>query len=97
MSDGDGNANGVASVIDFIEVPLSGPIYDTVDNAKLTLEVRDFGTTERTMVLRTWIDGNVVTTMVGWDAFTDALDGMRARMMRPDWDEALAQLTGGSA
>lgn len=85
------------TVVDFIEVPLSGPIYDTVDGAKLSLEVRDFGTPQRTMVLRTWLDGKVVTTMVDWDDFTDALDGMRARMMSPDWDEALAQLTGGSA
>lgn len=85
----------VTSVVDFIEVPLSGPIYDEADGAKITLEVRDFGTPQRTMVLRTWIDGKVVTTMVDWDEFIDAFDAMRGRMMSPDWDEALAQLVGG--
>lgn len=82
------------TVIDYCEVPLSGPIYDDV-YGKLMLEVRDFSEAERTLVIRTMIDGVPTTTMVRWDVFTDALDTMRARMMSGDWDEALIQMIGG--
>ena len=83
------------TVVDFTEIPLSGPIYDGLD-AKLTLEVRDFGEPERTLVIRTVVDGKPITTLVRWDAFTDALDTMRANMMTENWDDSLAQLIGGS-
>lgn len=86
-------------MIEVAEVPLSGPIYDSdlpYESAKLTLEVRDFGSIDRTLVIRTWVDGEVKTTMVSLAAFEDAFDGMRARIMAPDWDTALIQLTGGN-
>lgn len=83
------------TVIEYAEVPLSGPVYDGLD-AKLTLEVRDFGLPERTLVINTVIDGRPLTTMVRWDVFTDALDGIRGRLMSGNWDDALSQLTGGS-
>jgi len=83
------------SVVDFFEVPLSGPIYDEA-HGKLMLEVRDFGEKRRTLAIRTMIDGMPVTTMVRWDEFIDGLDAMRARMMPGDWDDALSQLIGGT-
>ena len=89
------NTEKLKSVVDYVEMPLSGPIYDDL-NGKLYLEVRQFdGRKERTLVVRTMIDGHPTTTMVRWDVFTDALDGMRARMMGDDWDDALASLIGG--
>ena len=85
------------TVIDFFEIPLTGPIYDET-YGKLFIEVRDFGEAYgRTMVIRTMIDGVPTTTMIRWDAFTDALDGMRSRMMSEDWDEALINLMGGNS
>jgi hypothetical protein len=84
------------TVIEAAEIPLRGPIYDDV-YGKLMIEVRDFGESySRTLVIRTMIDGHAVSTMVEWDKFTDAIDGMRANMMTADWDEALVQLTGGT-
>lgn len=74
---------------------LEGPIYEDV-HGKLCVEVRDFGSVDRTLVIRTMIDGHPVTTMVSWSKFTDEFDAMRSRMMSEDWDEALSQLTGGS-
>ena len=75
---------------------LEGPIYDDVDG-KLFVEVRDFDRPERILVIRTMIEGYPVTTMVSWEKFIDAFDGMRARMMGDDWDTALAVLTGRSS
>jgi hypothetical protein len=46
------------------------------------------------MVIRTWLDGTPITTMVSWAKFTDALDAMRARMMGDVWDDALIALIG---
>lgn len=83
------------TVVDFFEIPLTGPIYDET-YGKLMVEVRDFGEAYgRTLVIRTVIDGHPTTTMIRWDTFTDALDEMRSRMMSGDWDEALSQLMGG--
>lgn len=85
------------SYIDGFELTLDNSIYEDV-SGKFMLEVRDFGKQDRTMVIRAMIDGNPVTVMVGWAEFTDALDGMRGRMMSEDWDESLVQLlsTGGT-
>lgn len=83
--------SSIKTIIDVADVPLEGPIYDGL-HAHLHLEVRDFGTPERTLVLRSFIEGEVVTTMVSLAKFEDAFDGMRARMMAPDWDTAMIQL-----
>jgi hypothetical protein len=88
-------APDIETVIDEFTLELGGPIYDDV-HGTLFVEVRDFGKPERTLVIRTMIDGNPVTTMVSWEKFTDQLDDMRARMMGNSWDEALAVLTGRS-
>lgn len=83
------------SVVDGFSLDLGGPIYDGV-HGTLFIEVRDFGKPERTLVLRTIIDGHPVTTMVSWETFTYQLDAMRGRMMGSDWDEALSHLVGRS-
>lgn len=80
-------------VVAAIDVPLDGPIYEGV-HAHLSVEVREFGSGRRTMVVRMWVDGIVQTAMVDWDRFTDAFDGMRSGMMSSDWDDALSHLTG---
>lgn len=82
----------VQTVIDQADVPLEGPIYDDV-HAHLSMEVRDFSTPDRTLVLRSWVEGEVVSTMVSLAKFEEAFDGMRARMLMPDWDDALQQIT----
>jgi hypothetical protein len=61
----------------------------------MTLEVRDFGTIEKTMVIRFWVDGHVSSAMVSMEKFAAAIDEMRAGMMSEDWDEALLQLLTG--
>jgi hypothetical protein len=91
----------VKSVVAWTEVPLEGPIYfneagEDDLNAHLTIEVRDFGKINKTLVIRTWLDGQPITTMVSWDKFTDAFDTMRAGMMSGDWDDALALLVGST-
>lgn len=86
---------GVNTVIDSFEIPLDGRIYGVdVDRMKLSFEVRDFGSPLRTLVVRLWSDGKPYTAMASYELFVDELDSMRARMLQPDWDEALAQLTG---
>jgi hypothetical protein len=95
MERDDGLTDKVISVVDWFETPLEGPIYDGLD-AKLSIEVRDFGRVQRTMVIRTWIDGAPVTTMVSFEKFIDAFDAMRQRMMPSDWDDALASLVGNT-
>lgn len=82
------------TVIDSFQLDLSDPIYDA--SGKLFVEVRDFGNPERTLVIRTMVDGVPVTTMVSWETFTDQFDAMRARMMSGNWDDALTQLVGRS-
>ena len=80
------------TVIEVMDVPLEGPIYDGV-HAHLSVEVRDFLEDDnRTMVVRFWIDGTPYTAMVGWDKFTEEFDAMRARMMTSNWDDALSIL-----
>jgi hypothetical protein len=82
------------SIIDVVDIPLEGPIYEGINNAKLSLEIRDFGTPNRTLVVRYWAEGHPMTAMVSWEKFTDAFDAMRARMLSGDWDEALTQMLG---
>jgi hypothetical protein len=87
------------TVVDTFEIPLDGPIYDgghVTENLKLSFEVRDFGTPERTLVVRWWQDGHPYTAMASWEAFTSGLDDMRVRMLGDDWDTALSVLVGGS-
>lgn len=82
------------SVIGYTEVALEGPIYEDLDG-KLSLEVRDLPEGE-TAVITVWMRGTPFVYMVNWNKFTDAIDGMRSRMIIPDnWDAALAGLTGG--
>ena len=81
------------TVVDYIEIPLVGPIYDGVDG-RLFLEVREMDPPQRTLVITTMIDGNPVTTLVMWDTFTEAFDAMRDRMLGETWDAALASLMG---
>lgn len=83
------------TVVDAFDLPLSGPIYGGVTNAKMSFEVRDFGQPERTLVVRFWMDGKVYTAMAPWSEFTDEMDAMRSRMFAGSWDEALTQLTAG--
>ena len=81
------------TVVDYIEIPLSGPIYDEVDG-RLFLEVRELDPPQRTLVITTMIDGEPTTTLVQWDTFTEAFDAMRDRMLGDTWDDALANLMG---
>jgi hypothetical protein len=74
---------------------LGGPIYQSEDGT-VTVEVRDFGHADRTLVITTEVAGKLIPTMVSWSKFTDEFDAMRSRMMSGDWDEALSQLVGGS-
>lgn len=83
------------TVVDGFNIELGGVVYTDV-HGKLFVEVRDFGTPERTLIIRTMIDGHPVTTEVSFEKFTDEFDAMRARMMSGDWDEALSQLVGRS-
>lgn len=87
--------SNVRTVVDAFSVPLGGVIYTDV-HGTLFVEVRDFGKPERTMIIRTMIDGHPVSTEVSWETFVDEFDAMRARMMSSDWDEALSQLVGRS-
>lgn len=89
---GDADLN---TVIDSFNLELGGVVYADV-HGKLFVEVRDFGNPERTLIIRTMIDGHPVTTEVSFEKFTDQFDAMRARMMSSDWDEALSQLVGRS-
>lgn len=77
------------------ELKLDHHLYEGVD-ANIRFEVRDFGQTDRVLVVRSDVGGQVVTTLVSWAQFTDAFDQMRGNMMSEDWDEALTLLTGRS-
>lgn len=88
-------AERLKTVIDSFNLELGGVVYTEV-HGTLFVEVRDFGAPERTLIIRTMIDGNPVTTEVSWERFTDEFDAMRARMMSEDWDDALSQLVGRS-
>lgn len=83
------------TVIDGFSVPLGGKVYADV-HGTLMVEVRDFGLPERTLIIRTMIDGYPVTTEVSWELFTEQFDSMRTRMMSSNWDDALSQLVGRS-
>lgn len=83
------------TVVDYIEIPLSGPLYDDLDG-RLYLEVREMDPPERTLVITTLLDGKPITTLVHWDTFTEAFDAMRDRMLGSTWDEALTKLMGDS-
>lgn len=85
------------SVVDAFDLPLRGPIYDGIPNAKMSFEVRNFdGQPDRTLVVRFWMDGKVYTAMAPFEEFADEMDAMRSRMFAGSWDDALAQLTGRS-
>lgn len=75
-----------------MDVPLDGPIYEDV-HAHLSLEVRDFGSPDRTLVVRLWFEGKPITAMVDWEIFVRHFDEMRASMMPTDWDSALDHLS----
>ena len=84
------------TVVEACDIPLDGPIYEDTENGKMSFEVRDFGTPNRNLVVRFWLDGQVYTAMASWEKFTDEFDGMRSRMLPSDWDSALSSLIGGN-
>lgn len=87
------NEKNVQTVIEHADIPLEGPFYNPNDvHAHVSLEIRDFSTPDRTLVIRSWVEGEVVSTMVSLAKFEEAFDGMRARMLMPDWDDALQQI-----
>ena len=77
------------TTVDGISVPLTG-----YPGNHLTLEVRDFGSPERDLVVRYEIEGRAYTVIVPWEKFTAEFDAMRARMLGSDWDTALSALVG---
>jgi hypothetical protein len=83
----------IDTTVDGFELPLEGPSHEAGDG-KLTLEIRDFGSPERTLVVRYKVGANVYTAMVSWEKFVAESDAMRARLLGDDWDSALANLTG---
>ena len=96
MVEESGETDETTTVIAAMDVPLEGPIYKDV-HAHVSLEVRDFGCPERTLVLRLWVEGQPYTSMVDWTKFTEAFDEMRASMMPMDWDDARSALGPGDA
>lgn len=86
------------TVIEAMDIPLDTSVYGDL-HGHLGLEVRDFSTEKRTMIVRFWLAGTPYTVMVDWEKFTEEFDAMRARMMAGDWDTALTQLVsmGGDA
>jgi hypothetical protein len=85
--------DNITTILGFAEIPLSGQYDDPDVEGYLSLEVRDFGLPTRTLVIVSNVEGDEVVTMVSLSQFEDAFDGMRARMLAPDWDDALAQIT----
>lgn len=77
------------TTIDGISVPLTSH-----PGNHLVLEVRDFGSPERNLVVRYVIEGHAYTVIVPWEKFTADFDAMRARMLGSDWDTALSALVG---
>ena len=85
------------TTVDGFELKLDGETFGGV-NASLTFEIREnFDGLDRAAVFVSEVEGKKVVTIISWERFADSFDGMRARMMSEDWDEALIQLTEGSS
>lgn len=86
------NSN-INTAVEAFDLPLTHPFYNGLA-ANLSFDIRDFEE-GRTLVVSFTLDDKVFDAFVPWGEFTDAFDGMRARMMAGNWDDALAQMSKG--